>query len=506
MSYATIVQNGQLASQTRRRYRKKAGKKKKGRKKRKFIGPRNAPRWYREMVAREEYLASQGTTQTTMYSPQSTSTMDSSMDASTQELIYHPGSQANKRMRGTGDYTFGPYTYKGHTPFASVGKHIGGMFGKPWGRIGEGFGHIIGRILGSGDYQTGPMVRSNVLTNSTEVPQFADIGRANVVIHREYIGDVITSSTIGAFKNESYDLQPANNRTFPWLSTIAENYEQYRIHGMVFFFKSTSGESVASTNTAIGTVILATEYNVDSPAFTNKQAMENSQFAQSGKASVSMIHGIECDLRDRPLNNYFIQPDGTQGNDRFTNFGKFQIATQGFQAASVNVGELWVSYVIEFFKPQVPRNIGGSIPTTIVSRVCPTIPVGLFGTSDLASKGNLTVTFNNPSTQITIANVYPEGIYHIACEWTGSLVNPFVVPVLSSITGGDLIGLGSGGSGYYQIPEPGISATIGTFSLYMKIKDTNHSGSVTVNFTAPGLPYIYNSCKLLVTQLDGSVQ
>jgi hypothetical protein len=43
-------------------------------------------------------------------------------------------------------------------------------------------------------------VKSNVLVNSTEVPEFEGFGRGNIVMHREYIEDVITSSTIGVLR------------------------------------------------------------------------------------------------------------------------------------------------------------------------------------------------------------------------------------------------------------------------------------------------------------------
>lgn len=105
----------------------------------------------------------------------------------------------NKRPKlvGGGDYS---YRYKGKTPFSDVGRHVGSYFG--WGDLGGMIGHGVGRLMGSGDYSTGPMVKANVLTNYTDVAEFFSQGRANLVHHREYLGDIITSSTPGAFKTK----------------------------------------------------------------------------------------------------------------------------------------------------------------------------------------------------------------------------------------------------------------------------------------------------------------
>ena len=59
------------------------------------------------------------------------------------------------------------------------------------------------------------------------------------------------------FKIDSYLINAANPKTFPWLSQIAANYEQYDIEGMVF-----SADALNSTKTALGTVMMATQYDV----------------------------------------------------------------------------------------------------------------------------------------------------------------------------------------------------------------------------------------------------
>ena len=247
-------------------------------------------------------------------------------------------------------------TRKKYTPFGDVGSKIGGIFGAPV--LGRHAGSMIGSLFGSGDYK----IESNSIIQgaSQEVPSFK--GGNTVVRHREYIKDIVTSSVAGQFQNETFRINPGLAATFPWLCVIAQNYDEYKIHGMVFEFKTSSSDALNSTNTALGSVIMATEYNVVAPSFTTKQQMENYQYSNSAKPSLSQMHGIECAEGTAPLNELFIrQGDTAAGEDlRFYDFANFQIATVGFQAASVNIGELWVTYEIEFLKARIPRTIGGA--------------------------------------------------------------------------------------------------------------------------------------------------
>ena len=94
--------------------------------------------------------------------------------------------------------------------------------------------------------------------------------------HREYITDIYSSSgpanTPSTFGNLVYPINPGDAKTFPWLSTIADKFEQYRIEGMVFEYKSLYSDAVVTQNGSIGSIVLATEYNSGAPAFTSKQA------------------------------------------------------------------------------------------------------------------------------------------------------------------------------------------------------------------------------------------
>lgn len=131
---------------------------------------------------------------------------------------------------------------------------------------------------------------------------------------------------------------------------------------MVFEFRSMSADALNSTNTALGSVIMATDYDSSDALFQNKAQMENTEYGVSCKPSSCMIHAIECARSQTPVNEQYVRfaanPAGT--DIRLYDLGRFSVATTGMQGTSVNLGELWVSYDVELLKPiqNVPLAIG----------------------------------------------------------------------------------------------------------------------------------------------------
>lgn len=284
-------------------------------------------------------------------------------------------------LTGLGDYEF-----KG-TP--SVGARIGA-----W--TGDKLGSWLGRITGLGDYEGAPNPMPSIQTPA--VRNQSD--RSVVVSHREYIGDVVTSPTPGGFQLMSFRINPGNPVVFPWLSNIAPCFQEYKLNGCLFHFKSMSADALNSTNTALGQVICATNYNVAQANYQNKFEMENTEFGSSSKPSESIMHPIECDRRLNVLGNLYIAPGGSppEGSDpQFYEHANFQLATNGFQGASVNIGELWVTYEVILRKPIQPEAQGSSGGLLILA-----------SNHDV----NLPVSLNQPmTTSIFTANQPPPYVY-----------------------------------------------------------------------------------------------
>jgi len=222
----------------------------------------------------------------------------------------------------------------------------GGYFGDFGAGLGRDAGNWVSKIFGFGDYN----IKQNSLMSGNSGPPVFGSGSTEIK-HREYLQD-ITSSV--AFNIQGFPINPGIEGTFPWLSVIAQNFEVYELLGLVFEYKATSAIAVNSTNTALGTVILSTEYDAINPPFASKQEMEAHEFTVATSPACSVIHGIECAPRTGVLDRAYLRsapnPSGT--DIRMYDKGTFYIATQGMQAASV-IGELWVSYHVRLIQPQL---------------------------------------------------------------------------------------------------------------------------------------------------------
>lgn len=247
---------------------------------------------------------------------------------------------------------------------SAIGGFAGNLLGGPAGgalgtALGGAAAGLIGKIAGMGDYK----VNVNTLVYPDSVPEFQNLGpRATIVRHREFICDIVSPNNgpPTLFNNQTFRIQPGNSQTFPWLSQVAQNYEQYRFHGLVFESKTMSG-SMSSTP-QLGTVVLATQYNSLSPAFANKQEMENYEFASSVVPSQSVIHPVECDPKQTQCNGIFnVQTeDFATGDLRLYDLGRFNIATIGLPVSNETVSELWVSYEVCLYKPRLVPDSGSN--------------------------------------------------------------------------------------------------------------------------------------------------
>lgn len=392
----------------------------------------------------------------------------------------------------------------GSTPFADAGAHIGSMFhplGKTWGRwLGGG----IGRILGSGDYQISSSASNNVLTNPKEVPRFVTSGQSNIVTHREYIQDITSSPTPGAFQLQAFPINPGMSSAFPWLSTTSVNFDQYKFHGLIFEFKSTSSDFNA-VGQSLGTVIMGMNYNANKPNYTNKITMENAEFAVSGKPSQSIMFGVECAAKQTPYNEFYIRSStDAQINDlRLSDMGNFQIATQGVSAASVNLGELWCSYVVELIAPSLPAVITNLKQSIHVSRTTTTTANPL-GSINLYNSGNLPGMSVN-STSVTWTAT-PTLKYFVTFQWWGTSSASTNVPAVTSglltplnylhnITQNFNNSPNVATGGNYQISWTGLY-------VYNGISPTN----VTVNLDGSGVfAGGSNGVDIIITTLDPSL-
>jgi hypothetical protein len=305
-----------------------------------------------------------------------------------------------------------------------VGGMIGSYFGgSPGGDLGSRFGSWFGNVSGLGDYKVSSNSLGTVGSANNGPPVFGRSGGNLTVAHREFLTDV-TGTT--SFTLNSYFINPGLVTTFPFLSQLAANYEQYRLKGLVFEFKSTSGTAVGSTNTALGTVIMSTNYDTLDTNFTSKQQMDAYQFTVSSLPSQNCIHPIECKPRLNTLSEQYVRtgsvPSGA--DQRFYDMGNFQIATVGMQSGTTVVGELWVSYDIELLRPKLQTPLGADLLSSHYTFVPTTNNSG--ATPVKQSGSNITLVVTNTNITIPFVGRYLL-IYNVSAATSASATAAWAV-------------------------------------------------------------------------------
>lgn len=244
---------------------------------------------------------------------------------------------------------------------SGIGKYfgtVGGQFGDRLDNMGRNLATKARKkfksFTGLGDYK----IVSNSLIDGSGIPSAAvKHGNGIRYTYREYLGDITTHpTTVGAFHISKYELNPANVKTFPWGSSIALNFDQYVPLGIVFEFRSTASDN--TTNASVGSIIMATEYDVLDDDYTSKADMLQSAYSSEAKMSDDLLHGIECDPTELQRTVFYTRIFGaankTGDSARDYSLGNFFVATQGGNLpAGQSIGSLYVHYEFMMLKEQI---------------------------------------------------------------------------------------------------------------------------------------------------------
>lgn len=231
------------------------------------------------------------------------------------------------------------------------------------------------------------------------------------VFHKEYVQDIVSSTN---FTKQDFALNPGVMGSFPWLAQISDAYEEYRFDGIIWEYKSMysvfQGAGGAGAFGSLGTVIMGTNYNVNQDPFTDKRSMENYEGSTSKNPTEHQRHAVEC--RGNPVNKLWVRTNAPTEADydlRLYDLGRTSVAVQGMVADGQMIGELWVTYMVTFFKPRY-RTGGAQTdhytlyqdPTnTALGNMAGTLTAAApFGTQGLINKFTPTLTRNNPSNGI----------------------------------------------------------------------------------------------------------
>jgi hypothetical protein len=205
--------------------------------------------------------------------------------------------------------------------------------------------------------QVAQLKRSNAVTKPSStnkkknqvpvssVPTWSGQSKSLRIHQMERVANVNSNSTTaGAFKADTFVLNPADSVTFPWLSSIAKLFDKYKFHKLRFFFINNSPTSIA------GNVTMAVDFDTLDSTPANGTQMSNlakfSTFAPWKQEELSVpVNRAGTNQWLFTLDNHGTIPPST--DLKTYNLGNFLISTEGISSTNYLVGYLCVEYDVE---------------------------------------------------------------------------------------------------------------------------------------------------------------
>jgi hypothetical protein len=181
-----------------------------------------------------------------------------------------------------------------------------------------------------------------------------------VIEEDEYIAEV-TPANEPAFNVVQYPVNPGQVGTFPWLSTIAKNFEKYCFEKLEFYYKREVSEF--ATNGQTGKVIYSFDTDASDPPPFGKQEMEATDPHEDALPSENFRLPVPAKMLIPVMTDaHFVRPGALPAGADIKTYdvGALNVATQA-TAANTATGELHVRYRVRLMIPVLPP--GGSQAT-----------------------------------------------------------------------------------------------------------------------------------------------
>jgi len=442
------------------------------------------------------------------------------IDAKLGALLSAQASQKKKKknkkaqVSGSGAYAYGRGKY-------SLGKALGGAIGGALGtavgmpNLGVAGGRMAGgmiqrRVQGRGKYVVNDLVNGMAAEGTIPVFGVPDENGTVRIRHKEYIADIFSPATPANFVSQTFSLNPGLAGVFPWLSQTAANYDEYEFKGLIFTYNPVISDS--SNSGAMGTVIVATQYNAANSAFASKQQMLEYSGSVSARICDTIVHGVECDPRKHGGSaiEYVRAGAVPSGQDVKTyDLGLFQISTSGVSSGSfpagTQLGELWVSYDIELRKPKFWDNLGYSILTDSFYGITGSTTTLPLGTAPLKSG------LNSIGGTLTKAG---STVYTFPDNFVGYVRVHFHITAAtsSSVTTNDIVRAGNiatasfytqdGTTNTDRIVQAGGAGTPSIVEKLFQVSTASAAGGNTLTFTATSIVGAVSACQVIIGEIN----
>nr|QKV51189.1 putative capsid protein [Crucivirus sp.] len=388
--------------------------------------------------------------------------------------------------------SIGAGAYLGRSSYGIMGKNAVFM-----DTVAKKTGDII---FGQGAYKT--KLNRNSLIYASPVPAVHSVGESIRIRHTECLYDISSSTT--SFVQTRYAINPAVSATFPWLSTIASSFQEYRFEGLIFEFRSSAGESINSASNNLGSIMMTTQYNPYDLPFINKNQLLNESGAVEAKPSQNLIHGVECSPQLNTLSTLYTRYGAAPaGSDiRLFDLGVTTVATYGSQAVN-DIGSLYVSYDVVLIKSKIVSALALTNETTHFSQTgtSATLTQPLISLLNRFDFIGITITGGNT----IVLPVGSQGKYFINLTWAGTTAQ--IAPLVGTTLTNATIVPSFTNNNYVQSPQNTVITASLSFQLVINIIDPSVLTTILILGVTGTFPTGTTGagCDLYINQINNAV-
>jgi len=230
------------------------------------------------------------------------------------------------------------------------------------------------------------------------------------------------------YVNQKLPINPGLAQTFPWLSSIARNYESHHFNRLCFNYETQSSTSKS------GTVILSVDYDAaDSTPLTKQEQLQMHDAVRSAAWNESCFECSNADL-SRQKSKFNRSGALVANQDIKTYDDGFLVVGVSGMADATAVGELYVEYDVEFMTPVAPEvaegggggpslpdaalisSVSGITSTTAWSTPPSLIDGSLLSAADLV--GGKDALFYAPGNYIVVMDIEGTGLTGVGTNLT----------------------------------------------------------------------------------------
>jgi hypothetical protein len=293
------------------------------------------------------------------------------------------------------------------------------------------------------------------------------------------------------FRTYVYDLNPGLAASFPWLSTMAADWQQYRFHTLRFRYVTRSATSVG------GSVMLCPTYNPKQVVPTDERTLMNAASSVEDAPWKNFYCPLDVNGMFPTGPRKWIREGAAAGDLSTYDVGRLFVGTTGNSGISedLTMGKLWVDYDVEFFLPVTETTISelrNSTQTVILATIDQNVTDATLTQVKMGSirSNPCGIAIDGPETQLT----FPKGNFTIWIQVNvaGTLgSNAFMRATLShlvNVAGTDYIPPSSGFGADMGTAPAGMSLQsygvissptgVTTYDPYLYVDNNNNLGSI----------------------------